>query len=117
MRDLSSVTSVHDRRVALVWQKLFANPKLTVDQLAKDVGLSESRLQHLFVQDVGLTIREIKYQLKTARLHVARRQLMETIETIQQIRESAGYCDTSNFTHDFKKLFGSTPSACRRWEK
>jgi AraC-like DNA-binding protein len=117
MEDLKSVGVFDDRRVSLAWQRLLRDPKLKVVDLAQSVGLSESRLEHLIAEYVGTTIRELKSGLKIERLHEARRQLLETNDTILKIRESAGYRDDSNFIHDFKNQFGSTPAACRRWEK
>ena len=117
MRDLKLVTPIGDRRVAQIWQSLMTNPKLKVKQLAKSVGLSESRLEHLIVEHAGTTIRDLKNSLKIERLHEARRQLLETTDTILDIRERAGYVHESNFIRDFNNLFDLTPAAYRRHGK
>jgi len=117
MKDPRIVRLFGDRRVSTVWQSLFANPRLTVKQLANTVGLSESRLEHLIAEYAGVTIRELKRRLRIERLQEARRQLLDTTDTILAIRERAGYAHDSNFIHDFKKLFGVTPASCRREEK
>jgi len=117
MRDLHTVMSFGDRRVSRAWQILLTNPKLNAKQLAKSVGLSESRLEHLIAEHTGTTIRELKSKLKVERLHEAHRQLLETTDTILDIRERAGYTYESNFIRDFKNLFSLTPAACRRHGK
>jgi len=114
MRDLKVVGVFDDRRVAMAWQSLLQDPKLRVVDLAKSVGLSESRLEHLIAEHVGTTIREAKRRLKNERLHEARRQLLETTDTILAIRERAGYDYESNFRRDFEKLFKQSPAALRR---
>jgi AraC-like DNA-binding protein len=78
VKDLTIARSFHDRRIGIVWRKLFADPCLKVSKLSNVVGLSESRLQHLFVTSVGMTISEVKRQLRMARLHVAHCQLLES---------------------------------------
>ena len=114
MRILQAVSSVDDRRVAKAWETLWADPDSSVKQLAESVGLSISRLQHLIVEHVGMTIREFKRRVRFERLHEAHRQLLETTDTILRIRELAGYRHDSNFIRDFKKLYGVTPAVCRR---
>jgi AraC-like DNA-binding protein len=114
MKDLKFIGLFEDRRVSAAWQCLLTNPKLTVKELASGVGLSESRLEHLMDEYAGMTIREVKRQLKSERLHEARRQLVETTDTILAIRERAGYSYESNFRRDFKKLFKRSPAAFRR---
>jgi AraC-like DNA-binding protein len=117
MGELKSIGVFDDRRVSLAWQRLLRDPKLRVVDLAQSVGLSESRLEHLIAEYVGTTIRELKSRLKIERQHEARRQLLETNDTLIDIRERAGYIYESNFIHDFKKLFGVTPAVCRRQDK
>ena len=114
MRDLQVVVPFGDHRVSRAWQILHTNPKLNARQVAKSVGLSESRLEHLIAEHTGTTIRALKSKLKIERLHEARRQLLETTDTILDIRERAGYSYESNFIRDFKNLFSLTPAAFRR---
>jgi AraC-like DNA-binding protein len=74
-------------------------------------------VEHLIAEHVGMTIRDVKSRLKIERLHEARRQLLETTDTILDIRERAGYVHESNFIRDFKNLFELTPAAFRRHGK
>ena len=90
------------------------NPKLKVKQLAKSVGLSESRLEHLIAEHAGTTIRDLKRRIKNERLHEARRQLLKSFRPIKEIRNLAGYIHDSNFIRDFKELFHGTPAVFRR---
>ena len=114
MREFEIVNPGSDRRLVRARQELRENPKMTVKQLAAHVGLSDSRLEHLIADDGGPSIRELKRRLKIERLHQARRQLLETTNTLTAIREQAGYTYHANFDHDFRKLFGTTPAAYRR---
>src|SRR5712671_2444125 len=117
MREIDTVKSIDDRRVSRAWRSLLANPKLTLEQLARSVGLSESRLGHLIAEHAGTTIRDMKSRIKIERLHEARRQLLESQLSLKEIRDRAGYTHSSNFSRDFKKLFLRSPAEYRRFEK
>ena len=84
---------------------------LNLKQLSDMVGLSASRLQHLFKQETGFSIREYKLE---ARLQLAQRLLAETHRPIKDICSEAGIPDNPNFVRYFKNRFGVTPAAYRR---
>ena len=106
-----------DRRVLQAWERLRSDPKLTIKELAQNVGLSESRLQHLIPEQIGMSVRNFKELQRTDRLHTARRRILESHIPITAIRIDAGYTHESNFIRDFKSLFGITPAKCRRGGK
>jgi AraC-like DNA-binding protein len=80
-------------------------------ELAARVGLSPSRLSHLFRDETGTPIRAYLLDLRLGR---AQRLLLDTNERISQIAYRCGFTDLSNFNHAFKRKFGSAPRRYRR---
>lgn len=78
-------------------------------QLAATVGLSESRLTHLFRQQLGLTLRH--YQL-WMRLRWAMR-LWRDERTVSDIALGAGFYDQAHFTRTLRRMTGYVPSFLR----
>jgi AraC family transcriptional regulator of arabinose operon len=83
----------------------------TIKALAESVALSASRLRHLFKQETGKSLAQ---QLKKARLRRAEYLLRTSFLTIKQIAEDAGHISGSHFSREFKKRFGTSPTAYRR---
>ena len=102
-----------DRRIKRVLTLLEGRLKdpPSIEQLADDVGLSPSRLAHLFRQEMG---RSIQSYLLEQRLLAAAKAVVETHEQISQIAYSVGFGDVSNFNHAFKRRFGMSPRQYRR---
>jgi AraC-like DNA-binding protein len=80
--------------------------KITLKHLAKEVYLSESRLVHLFKEQVGIPIR--KYIL-WSRLNLAAKQIIEGVD-FTQAAHHAGFSDSAHFSRTFTRMFGITPS-------
>jgi AraC-like DNA-binding protein len=87
----------------------YRNPP-SVHDLAGTVGLSASRLAHLFRDEVGQSIRSY---VVDRRLSMAAFLIVQTDERISQIAYGVGFGDISNFNHAFKKKFGMAPGAYR----
>jgi len=87
----------------------YRNPP-SVHELAAAVGLSSSRLAHLFRDEVGQSIRSYVVE---RRLSMAAFLIVQTDERISQIAYGVGFGDISNFNHAFKKKFGMAPGAYR----
>jgi AraC-like DNA-binding protein len=98
------------RRVRSVLDEQYRDPP-PVAQLASTVGLSASRLAHLFRDDVGMSI--CSYIVER-RLAMAAMLIVQTDERISQIAYSVGFGDVSNFNHSFKRRFGSSPGEYRQ---
>ena len=81
-----------------------------MDQLADGVGLSSSRLAHLFRRDMGMSIQSYVIE---RRLQMAAMQVVQSHEQISQIAYSVGFRDVSNFNHAFKRRFGMSPREYR----
>ena len=100
-RRIKRVTSVLDER--------YKDPP-TLEQLAESIGLSMSRLSHLFKAEVGMSIQSY---VRERRLLMAAMLLVQTHEHISQIAYSVGFGDVSNFNHAFKRRFGMPPRQYR----
>src|SRR5689334_16710247 len=97
------------KRVRSVLDEQHRDPP-SIHDLAEMVGLSTSRLAHLFRDEVGKSIRSY---IVECRLQTAARLLEATHERISQIAYSVGFADISNFNHAFKKRFGMSPGEYR----
>jgi AraC-like DNA-binding protein len=97
------------RRVMTVLEEQYRDPP-SVDQLAEMVGLSSSRLAHLFRDEVGLSIQSF---IVERRLLMAAMLIAQTDERISQIAYSVGFGDVSNFNHSFKRRFSMSPRQYR----
>ena len=82
----------------------------SIEQLADDVGLSASRLAHLFRENAGMSIQSY---IVERRLVMAALLIVQTHERISQIAYSVGFGDVSNFNHAFKRRFAMSPRQYR----
>src|SRR5690606_8562992 len=83
-----------------------ADEGLSAARIAARVGLSASRFQHLFTQEVGVPFR---------RYRAWRRVRVAIAEVVRGSRftaaaHAAGYADQAHFTNDFRRTFGGPPS-------
>ena len=102
-----------DRRIELIISKLKANTAAPWDipGLAVLVNLSPSRFRHLFKQETGATPAQF---LKDIRLRKAERMLRTTFLSIKQILKQVGIASNAHFVRDFRRKYGTTPTAYRR---
>ena len=98
------------RRVATVLEQQYRDPP-SIEQLADEVGLSASRLAHLFREEVG---KSIQSYILERRLMMAAMLIVQTHERISQIAYSVGFGDVSNFNHAFKRRFAMSPRQYRK---
>ena len=101
------------RRVRSVLDEQYRDPP-SVHELAAMVGLSSSRLAHLFREEVSMSIRSY---VVARRLYMAALLIKQTDERISQIAYGVGFNDVSNFNHAFKKAFSCSPMAIRQPKK
>ncbi|MBO2453341.1 helix-turn-helix transcriptional regulator [Actinomadura barringtoniae] len=79
---------------------------IRLPDLAQAVGLSESRLAHLFRDEVGLPVRPYVQWL---RLHRAADLLTEGA-SVTDAAHGAGFADGAHFSRICKRMFGISPS-------
>jgi len=101
-----------DARVVAALEHLSHNlhRRVSVDELARAVHLSPSRLAHLFSQETGVTPRDYAERQRLGRA----KQLLEvTLLPVNEIARQAGFESQFYFAARFKKLTGRTPSEFR----
>lgn len=98
------------QRVLAVLKRDFRQ-RIKVGELAKDVGLSASRLQHIFHKETG---KSIKTALKEIRLCEAMKLLGDLQLSIKQICFIVGYCCPTDLGRDIRLNFGGSPVPFRR---
>lgn len=88
----------------------FTDPNLMLQDVAKAVGMSNSRFSTVFSQTGGQTFTEYLIYL---RLNKAKEMLRTTAVKSSQIARESGYNDSHYFSYIFKKNVGMTPSEYR----
>lgn len=81
--------------------------KLTVEDLAKRAGMSESHYAHRFSSVVRVSPKRF---VRQARLERARTLLMESGTRANEVASLVGFESPAHFTREFKRRFGVTPS-------
>jgi AraC family transcriptional regulator of arabinose operon len=83
---------------------------LSMDELAPRLGLSTSRLSHMFKADTGTSP---GHYLKMVRINKAQELLETTHLSVKEIMVRVGVNDQSHFVRDFKTVCGCTPARYR----
>jgi AraC family transcriptional regulator, arabinose operon regulatory protein len=78
-----------------------------VEELARNVGLSASRLSHLFKENTGESIVEA---LNRMRIKQATLLLAHTNRNATEAAHDVGFQNYNHFTRQFRKYIGMTPS-------
>jgi AraC family transcriptional regulator of arabinose operon len=78
--------------------------------MGRIIGLSPSRLRHMFKAETGTTPTQF---LKSLRIRKAKSLLETTRLSVKEVMASVGVSDPSNFTRDFKRAHGLTPTQVR----
>ncbi|MEM8500803.1 MAG: AraC family transcriptional regulator [Pseudomonadota bacterium] len=93
-------------RSALNYLQSLSNKNISAGELSNEVHLSESRLAHLFKQQVGIPVRRYLMWLR----------LMDAIEcafagkSLTDAAAHAGFSDSAHFSRTFQAMFGIQPS-------
>ncbi len=84
---------------------------ITLKSLARHFGYSESYLCRLFRSSTGQSFTTI---IRSYKLEQAQKLLQTTDLKLDDICESIGYSDTTQFIRDYKKQYNQTPAKYRR---
>lgn len=84
--------------------------KLSIEEVAKECGLSSSHFARAFKTSTGTTPHE---WLQTSRLDRARTMLRNPSLSLAEIATDCGFADQSHFTRIFKRATGQTPGGWR----
>lgn len=90
-------------------QKNYMND-IDMGSLASDMGFSSAYLTKLFKKYAGKTPVKL---LTEIRIHHAKKLLLETDQSIQEVGINVGYPDQFHFSKTFRKIVGMNPSAFR----
>lgn len=113
LTDLSRFTARHadraaDPRIKAVLARLCERQDagMSAGRLAAAVGLSPSRLQHLFTDEVGVAFRRYRAWMRMRRAIAA----VAAGENFAGAAYAAGFADQAHFARDFRKTFGAPAS-------
>jgi len=84
---------------------------ITVEQIAKEIYLSPSRLSHIIKDEMGITLGDY---ISKVRIDRAKNLLRDSDLPISQIAQEVGFSDQSYFTKVFKKIEKCTPKAFKQ---
>lgn len=109
----SGAVSTFDERVGRVTALVAADPSAahTVEALAAAVGLSASRLAHLFAEQRG---RPLMSEVRRVRLQHAARLLHATGLSVGEVARASGFVSPYHFSRSFRAEFGLAPTTYRR---
>lgn len=77
-----------------------------VETAAKAAGLSPSRFQHVFTEEVGVPFRRYRAWM---RMRAAIGEIAAG-SNFTEAAHAAGFCDQAHFNKDFRRTFGAAPS-------
>ena len=98
------------RHVEIIMAERYTAP-LKVNELAREVGVSDTYLRAQFVRLRGTTPSE---HMQTVRVRHAVTLLQTSTLTLETIAETCGYNSASHLTRHIKRATGKTPGALRR---
>ena len=96
--------------ITTILRAIESDSSRTISDLALELSLSESRLQHLFKDTMGVGL---GHYLAEQRLQRAALLLGGTWLRIKEIAALVGYEHTSSFTRAFERRFQQTPGRYR----
>lgn len=112
-REVTGLAPWQLRRV-LDYLDAHLSQRVELATLATLVGLSQSHFSHAFRVSTGVA--PYRWQLE-ARIQRAKRLLIETRASLEQIAESTGFADAVHFGRTFRRLTGAPPAAWRRRQR
>lgn len=85
----------------------------SLDDVARDCGLSRARFTRAFARSVGLAPRA---WLRAMRVETAKRLMRDRSRTLSEIAAITGFADQSHLSRTFKRATGMSPTEFRRAE-
>ena len=113
LKEADAIKISNQLKTAVQDQKLFLNPDLTIDQLAKRLDVSRHHISQVLNERFQVTYNDY---INDHRLTEARSRLRSSkykYYTISAIAMDSGFNSVSTFHDLFKKKFKQTPSQCR----
>ncbi|KAB2351720.1 helix-turn-helix transcriptional regulator [Actinomadura rudentiformis] len=94
------------RRTLRTLPELLDGPPIRLGELARAVNLSESRLAHLFSEEVGLPLRPYVQWLRLQRAA----ELVAAGASVTEAAHGAGFADGAHLSRICRRMFGIAPS-------
>jgi len=88
----------------------FHNPELTLDMVADHFQISMKYLSQFYKEQVGVGFSEY---VNTLRMEEAKRLLLQTSLSVNEISQRVGYYSSNVFCRAFKRIFGMPPNTYR----
>ena len=85
----------------------YAEPDMSIAQVAKSLGISEGHLSHVFKRETGRTLGSY---VTDYRIQRAKELLRDCRSKVYEVAEAVGYRDITYFSAAFKKAAGMSPS-------
>lgn len=97
-----------DKRVLASLQYLDRHTRevISLSEIAEEMCLSESRFQHLFKEETGISYRRMQLWKRL----LASFDYVRTTKTLTELAHQAGFSDSSHYSKTFKESFGFPPS-------
>jgi AraC-like DNA-binding protein/ABC-type transporter Mla MlaB component len=95
----------------LVIEARYAEPDLSLGDVAHQIATSERQLQRVFAELAGSAFRD---ELAAVRMQHAARLLQATVLPVGEIARVVGYRQAAQFAKAFRRHHGMSPSAFRR---
>ncbi|KGX90610.1 helix-turn-helix domain-containing protein [Pontibacillus marinus] len=111
--EISEIDTVHDPLIveALKMMQERSDEPISIKEITPELGLSDVQFSRRFYKAIG--VKPMDY-LTSLRMRKARKYLLETDKTMEDIAESIGYQNGFYFSRIFKKKVGVTPSEFRK---
>jgi LacI family transcriptional regulator len=106
---LASDNELVNEAAAFIWR--FATQPISIDEVARRVGISRRSLEQHFEQALGRTPVSV---LRQARLERIKDMLVSTDMPLSRIAEESGLSDSASLSRFFRRETGITPSQFRR---
>lgn len=85
----------------------YNDPDMSVSSVARDLGISEGHLSHVFKKE---TSRTLGSYLTDYRIHKAMELLKDCRNKVYEVADRVGYRDITYFSSTFKRVVGVSPS-------
>lgn len=92
----------------------YSNPDLSLNHISERFNINGKYASQLFKEEFGMKFVDF---LVTLRMDHAKKLLVETDESIQDISVKVGYVHSISFGRTFKKVVGVTPGDYRKYAK
>ncbi|WP_420579903.1 helix-turn-helix transcriptional regulator [Reichenbachiella sp.] len=97
-----------DKRVLASLQYLDRHTRevISLKEMAEEMCLSESRFQHLFKEETGISYRRMQLWKRL----LASFDYVQSSKTLTEVAHQSGFSDSSHYSKTFKESFGFSPS-------